>query len=53
MDAVSVVFYGAVCGLLALIAPLFRSLVARLAAGIAIGVIAAAALPLVRALMAG
>lgn len=49
MDTTTLTFYAAVCGLLGLIAPWLGNMVFRLIIGGIIGLIAAGALPLLRA----
>jgi hypothetical protein len=49
MDPVNMAYYAAVCGLLAAASPLLQGVVARVAAGAVVGLIAAAVLPWVRA----
>ena len=48
IDPVTTVFYGAVCGVLALAAPAVENRWTRFGAGIAVGIVAAFILPLVR-----
>lgn len=49
MDPVTMVFYAAVCGLLAAVSPSFGARIHRAAYGIVIGAIAAFVLPTIRA----
>lgn len=49
MDYLSMAFYGAVCGLLALAAPELGGRLLRLALGAVVGLVAAALLPLLHA----
>jgi hypothetical protein len=48
MDPVTLVYYGTVCGLLAVVAPRVSPAVLRVVAGIAVGLVAAGVLPLLR-----
>ena len=48
MDPVTLVYYGAVCGMLAVASPRLNPAVIRLAAGVAVGLVAAGGLPLLR-----
>jgi hypothetical protein len=48
MDPVTLAYYGAICGCLSLASPRIRPALLRIAAGIAVGLIAAAALPALR-----
>jgi hypothetical protein len=48
MDTFALLFYGIVCGTLAYTSPAMKNKIARLAIGICIGLLAAAALPLIR-----
>ncbi len=48
MDPVTMTDYGAICGLLSLSAPRFGNGLLRFALGIAVGLLAAAALPALR-----
>jgi len=48
MDVVTLVYYGAVCGLLAVAAPRLTSTVVRLLAGAVVGLVAAGVLPALR-----
>ena len=48
MDPVTLTYYGAICGLLSLAAPRVGSGLLRFALGIAVGLLAAAALPVLR-----
>ena len=48
MDLTALVFYAVICGLLSAVAPVFVTLPVRLLTGAAVGVAAAAALPLVQ-----
>lgn len=48
MDPVTLTYYGAICGLLSLAAPRFGHGLRRFALGIAVGLLAAAALPALR-----
>ena len=50
-DPATIAWYGAICGLLSLAAPRIGNRTARLIAGIVIGIVAATALPLLRARM--
>ncbi|MCB1335054.1 MAG: hypothetical protein KDK26_15735 [Roseivivax sp.] len=50
MDPVSLAFYAIVCGLLSLAGPMLGSAVRRLILGAIVGVVAAAALPTIRAI---
>ncbi|MDF0601829.1 hypothetical protein P1J78_13870 [Psychromarinibacter sp. C21-152] len=49
MDPVTLTYYALVCGLLSAFAPTVRRRIARLAVGAVIGLVAAGALPFVRA----
>lgn len=51
MDPVTMVFYGVICGVLALVSISFRNRWARLLLGAVVGVIAAAILPLLRGMV--
>lgn len=51
MDFVALTFYAIVCGVLSLLAPNLGGRAQRLAIGAAVGVIAAAVLPAVRAMI--
>lgn len=51
MDIISMAFYAVVCGLLSAAAPALPSALPRLAIGAAVGIAAAAILPLVRGMM--
>jgi len=53
MDPVSVLYYGAICGLLALFSPELGRAAARLACGFAVGLVAAALLPVLKGVLAG
>jgi hypothetical protein len=48
MDVVALAYYGAICGLLAVASPRLSPTAVRLAAGVAVGLIGAGALPLLR-----
>ncbi|MCB1475416.1 MAG: hypothetical protein H6883_12595 [Rhodobiaceae bacterium] len=50
-DPATIVWYGAICGLLSLAAPRIGGHAARLAIGIVVGIVAATAFPLLRARM--
>jgi hypothetical protein len=47
-DPVTMVFYGTICGVLALASPVVESRWTRFGVGIAVGLVAAFVLPLVR-----
>ena len=47
-DPVTMVFYGAICGVLALASPVVESRWTRFGVGIAVGLVAAFVLPLAR-----
>jgi hypothetical protein len=51
MDPISLGFYAAVCGALSAAGPWLGNLVVRFIVGVAVGLVAAAALPAVRGLM--
>jgi len=53
MDPINLLYYGIVCGGLALLAPELRSRPARALAGILVGLAAAALLPMVKGLLMG
>ena len=53
MDPVTLAFYALVCAVLSFFAPLLGGRVARLAVGAAVGVFAAALLPVLRAALFG
>ena len=48
MDIVALAFYALVCGVLSIAAPQFGSPAKRMAVGAAVGIVAAAILPLLR-----
>ncbi len=48
MDIVALAFYAVVCGVLSLLAPNLGGRVQRVAIGAAVGVVAAATLPVIR-----
>jgi len=48
LDPVTMTFYGAICGVLALAAPVVENRWTRFGLGIAVGLVAAFVLPLVR-----
>ena len=51
MDPVTLVYYGAICGLLAVASPRLTPVAVRLLAGIVIGLVAAGVLPVLRAVL--
>ncbi len=51
MDILALTFYGIICGALAYISPTMKNTLIRLAIGVGTGLIAASALPLVRAVV--
>lgn len=51
MDPVTLVFYAVVCGLLGLAAPAMRTAKMRLGIGAAVGLVAAALLPVLRGMV--
>lgn len=53
MDPVTLLYYALVCGLLGLAAPRLRTPGLRFATGVAVGLVAAGALPALRALLGG
>ena len=53
MDPISLAFYAIVCGILSLIAPNLGGMAPRLAIGAAVGIAAAAILPLIRTALGG
>lgn len=48
MDAFTLVFYGIICGGLAYMSPSLKNKILRLIAGVGIGLLAAAILPIIR-----
>lgn len=53
MDPVTLTYYALICGLLSVAAPYLGNRLVRLAVGVLVGLVAAALLPLARAVMAG
>ncbi|WP_412563676.1 hypothetical protein [Thalassobius sp. MITS945101] len=53
MDPIALVFYAVICGLLSLFAPSLGGMVPRLALGAVVGIVAAALLPTLKALIGG
>ena len=51
MDPISMAFYAVVCGALSLVAPSLPRPLARVAAGAAVGVVAALVLPWIKGMM--
>ena len=53
MDPVTLVYYGAICGCLAVVAPRFATPWPRFAVGVLVGLVAAGILPALRGLAMG
>lgn len=53
MDIIALAFYAVVCGLLGLAGPRLGAAPVRLGIGAAVGIIAATALPYIKAVLAG
>jgi len=53
MDPVALAFYAVICGLLSLFAPSLGGTMPRLALGAVVGIVAAALLPTLKALIGG
>lgn len=53
MDPIALVFYAVICGLLSLFAPSLGGMLPRLALGAVVGIVAAALLPTLKALIGG
>ncbi len=53
MDPIALVFYAVICGLLSLFAPSLGGMLPRLALGAVVGIVAAALLPALKALIGG
>jgi hypothetical protein len=51
MDVMTLVYYGTICGLLAVAAPRLTPAAVRLVAGIVVGLVAAGALPSLRGVL--
>ena len=53
MDVLTLAFYATICGALSALSPRLRTPARRLVVGAAVGVLAAAALPHIRAVLGG
>ena len=53
MDPIALAFYAIICGALSVFAPNLGGFLPRLAAGAAVGIIAATLLPVIKGLIAG
>ena len=53
MDPIALAFYAIICGALSVFAPNLGGFLPRLVAGAAVGIIAAALLPMIKGLIAG
>jgi hypothetical protein len=51
MDPVTLIYYGAICGLLAVAAPRLTPTVVRLLCGVVVGLVAAGVLPALRGVL--